>query len=273
MITLLPTPLGNLGDVTIRSLKLLQEADLILAEDTRVAKKLLDLLKNEYQIKLKPNLEIISFFEHNQKKRIQELEYRLMSENVVFMSDAGMPAISDPGQILIEFAQKKGIAYDVLPGASVVPLIYAASGFESGKFIFYGFLPRKGVQREKELQKVMQMEYDVILYEAPHRLLQLLESISKIDPKRELFLGKELTKRYQSYYKGSAKELFESLQNEKIMGEWAVIIHGSLQIKQQNMLTIDDIKALDLPIKQKAKLLAKMSGINAKKWYEKLLNA
>ncbi len=182
-----------------------------------------------------------------------------------------MPAISDPGQKLIEFAQNNKISYDVLPGASVVPLIYAASGFESGKFLFYGFLPRKGTQREKELQKLMQMDYDVILYEAPHRLLKLLEEISQIDPNRELFLGKELTKRYQSYHKASAKELFESFKTQEIKGEWAVVVKGRGEQMQQKCLTLEDIQGFDLPLKQKAKLLAKISELSAKEWYEKLL--
>ena len=267
MVTLLPTPIGNISDITYRTLELLSQCDLILCEDTRVTKHLLSLLKERY--KLETNYkDIISFHEHNGKERLQHIASRLESDNVVYMSDAGMPVISDPGQLLVEYCQENKIEYDVLPGASAAPLIYAASGFKSGKFYFYGFLPSKGRERREELAKVLSSGIDTILYEAPHRILRLIEEIATIDPHRELFVVKELTKRYQTYYKMEAAKVLQTLQQESIKGEWALAVAAKVQ--EERTLSLNDIKQIDIPPKPKAKLLAKMTGKSVKECYEEL---
>ena len=270
MLTLIPTPLGNINDITFRTLKVLQKSDVILCEDTRVTKQLLKLLQERFDISF-PDFEIISFHEHNQKEKLPVVAPFLQERNVAYLSDAGMPAISDPGQALVEFCQENKIEYDVLPGASVPPLLYAASGFESGKFLFYGFLAKKGKERKEELREILDSHYDTIIYEAPHRVLKLLEEIVSIDENRELFMAKELTKRYQHYFKGSAKELLEKLRSSNIKGEWALVVKAKKPQAIQKILTLSQVQALDIAPKVKAKLLAQMTGESIKECYNKLL--
>jgi 16S rRNA (cytidine1402-2'-O)-methyltransferase len=200
---------------------------------------------------------------------LREIGSRLESEMVVYVSDAGMPIISDPGQILVKYCQEQSIEYDVLAGASAVTTAYASSGFEEGKFIFWGFLPHKGKARGDEVRKILNSEYNTIIYEAPHRLLKLLGEITSLDETRELFLAKELTKKFQKYYRGDAKRLFEELQTSNIKGEWVVIVKAILP-KQDKALHLNDILALNIPPKIKAKLLSKVSEKGVKEWYNGL---
>ena len=182
-----------------------------------------------------------------------------------------MPAVSDPGAALVKYCQDNSIKYDVLPGPSAAVTAFAASGFEESKFTFFGFLPRSGKERENQLKKVLSNPYVSILYEAPHRLLKLLEEIARKDPERDLFLAKELTKKYQKFYKDSAKKLFENLKYENVKGEWVVVISPGKPLSE-SLLSIEDILSLDIPKKQKAKLLSKISGKTPKEWYEKLIS-
>lgn len=267
MVTFLPTPLGNINDITYRTLEVLKSCELILCEDTRVTKHLLAILKERFNLEI-GNSDIFSFHEYNGQERLEFLKSRLQSENIVYMSDAGMPVISDPGQLLVEHCQKEGIEYDVLPGASVVPLVYAASGFKSGRFYFYGFLPHKGKERSSALGSIMSMGLDVILYEAPHRIIKLLEQIAEIDEQRELFVVKELTKRHQKYYRLRAKELLNTLKSSSIKGEWAVVI--AAKEADEPTLNLSEITNLDLPPKVKAKLIAKLTQRPIKECYEAL---
>jgi len=146
MLTFIPTPIGNPQDITIRAMKLFEKAELFLCEDTRQTKRLLRLLEERFDMTY-PDAKFISFNEHNGEERLQEFGNVLEDQEVVYVSDAGMPVISDPGQILVAYAQEHDIPYDVLPGASAVTTAYAASGFEEGKFLFYAFLPHKGKER------------------------------------------------------------------------------------------------------------------------------
>ena len=245
MLQLVPTPIGNIEDISIRAIKALENADIFLCEDTRVTKKLLNLLKERFDVKIKSS-KFISFHEHNQKEFLKKIDKDFFSQNIVYVSDAGMPCISDPGALLVKFCQENGIEYDVLPGPSALTTAYAASGFESSEFSFYAFLPHKSQERVKKLSLIMQNSSPSILYEAPHRLIKLLEEIVKIDPTRELFLAKEITKKHQKFFRGSSKELLESFKNENIKGEWVVIISSSKKKSVIKNLDIKDI--LDLNI-------------------------
>jgi len=267
MLTLIPTPIGNIQDITFRAITSLREADLILCEDTRVTKHLINLLNDRFNANIEIN-EILSFHEHNGKERLNQISHRLHQDRVVYLSDAGMPAISDPGQILVKYCQDNSIDYDVLPGASVPPLIYAASGFECGKFTFYGFLPHKGKEREQELNRVLSNEYDTIIYEAPHRLEKLIEQICQIDENREIFAAKEISKKYQKYFRMSAKEFLDKLKEISIKGEWAIVIKG---VKLKDSIDLNAIKSLDIPPKIKAKVLATFSDKSIKEWYSELI--
>ena len=270
MLTLLPTPIGNLEDITYRSIETLKRATLILAEDTRVSKRLLFLLQEKFSIEFGKK-EYISFNEHNGAKKIDALLDRLKEQECVYMSDAGMPAISDPGQLLVRSCQIHSIEYDVLPGASAVVTAYAASGFESGKFLFYGFLPHKGKDREEAFKRVIDSSWDSILYESPHRLLKLLTQIKDYDSNREIFCAKEISKLHQRFFRGKAIDIFREISNlQEIKGEWVVII--SAKAKDSKSIDIDTILHADIPPKPKAKLLSQITGESVKSWYQKLIN-
>ena len=268
MITFIPTPIGNPQDITIRAMKLFEKAELFLCEDTRQTKRLLRLLEERFDMTY-PEAEFYSFNEHNGQERLDEFGSSLEGKEVVYVSDAGMPVISDPGQILVAYAQEHGIPYDVLPGPSAVTTAYAASGFEEGKFLFYAFLPHKGKERNSALSEAMSNGYNTVLYEAPHRLEKLLSEIIMIDENRELFLAKEISKKYQRYYRGTARSLNEQFKELTIRGEWVVIIRA--QKSTEKSLTFTELLALDLPPKPKAKLLAHLSDKSVKEWYNELI--
>jgi 16S rRNA (cytidine1402-2'-O)-methyltransferase len=270
MIKFIPTPIGNPQDITIRALREFESATLFLCEDTRETKRLLRILEERFDFTM-PSVDFISFHEHNGKERLKELSSRLKDEMVVYVSDAGMPVISDPGQILVEFAQKNGIAYDVLAGASAVTTAYASSGFESGKFLFWGFLPHKGSSRASELIEVMNSSVDVVLYEAPHRLERLIGEIASIDESREIFLAKELTKKFQKYYRLRAKEMRDNFKNINSKGEWVVIIKAKISKDENRVLHLEDILNFDMPPKIKSKILSKITNKTTKEWYQELI--
>jgi len=266
MLTLIPTPIGNLGDISIRALEVLEKAQVVLCEDTRVTKKLLQLISQKLNITFNQK-EFQSLHSHNEIQFLtQNNKQLLVSKNVVYLSDAGMPCISDPGAKLVDFCIKNDIAYDVLPGANALLTAFAMSGFENKEFVFFGFLPHKEKNRLAKLRQICQNEFTTILYESPKRLLKLLEEIKSIDKHREVFVVKELTKIYQQSFKGAVQDIYKQLQNSTIKGEWVVVIKGQDRRKGEN-LTIDDIKNLSLPPKQKAKLLAKLTGESIKDIY------
>jgi 16S rRNA (cytidine1402-2'-O)-methyltransferase len=270
MLTFIPTPIGNPQDITIRAMKLFEKTELFLCEDTRQTKRLLRLLEERFDMAY-PDAQFVSFNEHNGDERLEEFGNTLKDKEVVYVSDAGMPVISDPGQILVAYAQKHDIPYDVLPGASAVTTAYAASGFEEGKFLFYAFLPHKGKERTAALSEAMNNGYNTVLYEAPHRLEKLLNEIVLLDESRELFLAKEISKKYQRYYRGTARSLIEEFKELHIRGEWVVIIKA--QKDTEKSLSFTEVLSLDIPPKMKAKLLAQLSDKSVKEWYNELIQS
>jgi len=268
MITFVPTPIGNPQDITIRAMRLFEKATLFLCEDTRQTKRLLRLLEERFDMAY-PDAEFYSFNAHNGQERLDAFGESFSDKEVVYVSDAGMPVISDPGQLLVAYAQVHHLKYDVLPGASAVTTAYAASGFEEGKFLFYAFLPHKGKERAAALSEAMNNGYNTVLYESPHRLEKLLDEVEALDANRELFLAKEISKKYQNYYRGTAKELNIIFENITIRGEWVVVIKA--QPKIEKSLTFSEILHLDLPPKPKAKLLASLSDKSVKEWYQELI--
>jgi len=262
LLTLVPTPIGNLEDISKRALKALENAEIVFCEDTRVTKKLLNL----YNIPL--NKTFISMHSHNEEKVIKNLNKDdLITKNCVYVSDAGMPGISDPGSKLIQFCQKENIPYTVIPGANAALTAYVASGFE-GEFCFFGFLPHKGKERIQKLLKVLENDKISIIYESPHRIEKLIEELKKYAPERVIFLAKELTKIHETFIKAKAKDI--KLDNTK--GEWVVVIDKGEKNKKLE-LSYEDILKLNLPIKEKSKLLAKISNKSPKEIYNELLNS
>ena len=269
MLTLVPTPIGNIGDISLRAMNALSEADTLLCEDTRVTKKLLNILKERYDFLPKENQEFISLHSHNEKDFVEKLEPSFFEQNVVYASDAGMPGISDPGQGLVRYCIDNEIEYDVLPGANAVLTAFVASGFIETQMLFFGFLDHKGSSRAAGLQEALHNGYTTILYESPHRLEKLLLEIDKEEPARKIFLAKELTKKFQRYLHGTAKEIFDKLAgNHK--GEWVVVIEAS-PMQAISAISQSDVLELDLPKKVQAKLISKITGENTKACYQRLL--
>lgn len=263
MLTLVPTPIGNLEDISQRAVSALKNAEIIFCEDTRVTKKLLNLLN----IPLK-NKEFVSMHSHNETQIIKNLNASSLKEkNCVYASDAGMPGISDPGSKLILFCQENRIPYTVIPGANAALTAFVASGFE-GSFCFEGFLPHKGREREEKLKKIINSQKVSILYESPHRIEKLINELKALIPERTVFLAKELTKIHETYIKDKAKNI--TIPNSK--GEWVVVIDKT-EKKAVLELTYEEILSLPLSPKEKSKLLAKISDKSAKEIYKELIKS
>lgn len=270
MLTLVPTPIGNIGDISLRAIEALSEADTLLCEDTRVTKKLIQILKERYNTSFKEEQHFISLHSHNEKEFIDKLTPAFFEQNVIYASDAGMPGISDPGQALVKYCQDNGVKYDVLPGANALLTAFVASGFVSTKMLFWGFLPHKGKERAASLLGALGSGYTTVLYESPHRLEKLLDELSHEEPSRKIFLAKELTKKYQKYYFGTADEIRQKV-DANLRGEWVVVLEAK-ETLGSSAISQNDILELDLPKKVQAKLISKITGENTKACYERLLH-
>lgn len=270
MLALLPTPIGNIADISLRTLEALSDADTLLCEDTRVTKKLLHILEERYDFHPKPDQTFISLHSHNEKEFIEKLDPSFFDANVVYVSDAGMPGISDPGQALVRYCIDNGVKYDIFPGANALLTAFVASGFIETQMLFFGFLDHKGASREAGLHKALYSGYTTILYESPHRLEKLLLEIDKEDATRQIFLAKELTKKFQRYVHGTAKEVLVKLDGN-YKGEWVVVL-SMAEAQNESAISQNDILELDLPKKIQAKLISKITGENPKACYQRLLS-
>jgi 16S rRNA (cytidine1402-2'-O)-methyltransferase len=196
------TPIGNLEDVTLRVLAELREADLVLAEDTRHTRGLLE----RHGIKAR----LLSYHEHNEAARVAELLPRLEAgERIALVSDAGLPGVSDPGARLVRAALTAGVAVTVLPGPSAVETALVASGLAGARYAFVGFLPRKAGELEALWDELDDWAGPVVAFESPQRLAQSLRSLARREPEREVAVCRELTKRFEEVVRGSAVELAE----------------------------------------------------------------
>ena len=269
MLTLVPTPIGNIGDISLRAMESLSQADILLCEDTRVTKKLLNILDTRYDLKRRDQ-QFISLHSHNETEFVEKLEPSFFEQNVVYVSDAGMPGISDPGQTLVRYCIDNKVSYDVQPGANAVLTAFVASGFVETQMLFFGFLAHKGSDRSNGLQEALFNGYTTVLYEAPHRLDKLLKELVLEAPERRLFLAKELTKKYQTYLHGTASEILAQFKSE-IRGEWVVVIEAGE--KHTSSMSERDILSFGLPPKVASKLISKITGESPKACYQRLLNA
>ena len=214
-----PTPIGNLEDITYRTLRVLNEVDLISAEDTRHSMKLL----NHFEIS-KP---LTSYFEHNKDtKGIYLINKLLEGENIALISDAGMPGISDPGEDLIRLAIENNIEVDVLPGASAFVIALVGSGLNTYKFAFEGFLDRDKKLRRSRLEEVKEEERTMIFYESPHRLKDTLKDMLKILGNRKISVNRELTKKYQEVIREDIETVINIFNEKEAKGEFVLIVDG-----------------------------------------------
>ena len=270
MLTLVPTPIGNIGDISLRAIELLSDADILLCEDTRVTKKLIHILKERYNTTFKENQKFISLHSHNEKSFVEKLEPSFFEQNVIYVSDAGMAGVSDPGQLLVRYCIENGVKYDVLPGANAVLTAFVASGFVETQMLFWGFLPHKGKDRAASLQGALNNGFTTVLYESPHRLEKFLNEMKELEPNREIFLAKELTKKYQRYVRGNANDILKKL-DQNFRGEWVVVIKAN-KAQNPSAITQNDILSLNISKKLQAKLICKITNENTKACYQRLLN-
>lgn len=217
MLYLVATPIGNLGDITLRALEVLKAADIIAAEDTRHSGNLL----RHFEIH-KP---VVSYHEHNEARRTAELlEDLRQGKNVAIITDAGMPGISDPGHRLLRACIDAGIPYTVIPGASAVLTALIGSGFDAEQFFFGGFLPVKSGQRENEILAAGRREETSIFFESPHRLLKSLEVFHQHLPQRTLCVARELTKQFEEFRTGTPGELAAHFTAHPPKGEIVLLL-------------------------------------------------
>lgn len=214
-----PTPIGNLEDMTYRTVRILNEVDLIAAEDTRHSIKLL----NHFEIS-KP---LTSYHEHNKDSKGSYLIDKLLSgENIALISDAGMPGISDPGEDIIKQAIENNIEIEVLPGASASIIALVGSGLETRKFAFEGFLDRDKRVRRQQLEEVKEERRTIIFYESPHRLKDTLKDMLKILGNRKIAVNRELTKKYQEVIREDIETVIETFNEKEVKGEFVLIVEG-----------------------------------------------
>lgn len=210
-------PIGNPDDISPRVLQNLREADVIAAEDTRTAARLLQ----KHGLAKK----IISFYDHNELERTPQIIKMLQAgQTVALISEAGMPLISDPGYHLVAAAREAGLAVDVIPGPTALITALAASGLPTDRFAFEGFLPGKSAARQKTLLALQDDSRTLIFYEAPHRINETLQDIARIFPERQCFVARELTKKYQEFLRGAAAEILAKLKTPR--GEFVIVLAG-----------------------------------------------
>lgn len=243
---LVPTPIGNLEDMTIRAINVLKSVDLIAAEDTRNTQKLL----NHFEIKTKK----ISIHEHNTESRAPELIEKLKAGlNIAQVSDAGMPSISDPGHELVEQCIAADIPVISVPGASAGLTSLIASGLKPQPFLFYGFLKRKPKDQVEELQNLANEYPTLIFYESPYRVKKTLANMQKVFGNRQAALGRELTKKYEEYVRGGIDDLVKWTEDNQMRGEFVILVAGNTSSNEKNKTEYDEIK--QLPIEEQVQTL------------------
>ncbi|WP_066059285.1 16S rRNA (cytidine(1402)-2'-O)-methyltransferase [Robertmurraya korlensis] len=220
ILYLVPTPIGNLEDMSFRAVRIMKEADYIAAEDTRNTKKLC----NHFEI----DTPIVSYHEHNRMVSGAKIIEKLKEgSKIALVSDAGMPTISDPGYELVVEATNEEIAVVPLPGANAALTSLIASGISTQPFYFYGFLSRQKKDRKKELEALKNHKETMIFYESPHRLKETLQQIEEIFGNRQMTLCRELTKKFEEFIRGTTSELVQWATHGEVRGEFCMIIEGS----------------------------------------------
>lgn len=219
---IVPTPIGNLADITLRALETLKRVDVIAAEDTRHAKKLLQ----AHHI----DATLLSYHDHNELARSQELVARLKEgATVALVSDAGTPTVADPGYRLIQECLSQGIAIVPLPGPCAAITALSAAGLPTDRFYFLGFLPVKSGKRRQLLASCAELPTTLVFYESPYRLLKSLREIAALFPERQVVVARELTKRFEEFCRGTAEELIAFFEQKNVKGEIVLLIQGKVR--------------------------------------------
>ncbi len=261
------TPIGNLEDITYRAVRILQQVDLIAAEDTRHTLQLLRALDIQ-----KP---LLSLHEHNEQSRVEEIYRRLQEgQDIALVSDAGTPCISDPGAKLIQALREKKCTITPIPGPSAVITALSATGFTQGGFSFLGFLPVKGKERKQLLMNIAQRSQTIVLYESPHKLIKTLQDLCDACQNPRIVVARELTKIYEEFLVDDIKNLILHFEKIPPKGEFVLIMPPDEKKEEQVTSTqeiiafLESCKAQGIRHKQAAEQCALQMGISKKKAYE-----
>ncbi|WP_009632760.1 16S rRNA (cytidine(1402)-2'-O)-methyltransferase [Synechocystis sp. PCC 7509] len=251
------TPIGNLEDITYRAVRVLQSVDLIAAEDTRHTGKLL----HHFQVKAPQ----ISYHDHNRHSRHPEiLEHLTAGKAIALVTDAGMPGISDPGYELVIACIEANIPVVPIPGVSAVTTAVSASGLPTDRFIFEGFLPVKGQERQSRLDSLVSEARTIIIYESPHRLSQTIKDLTKVlGIERKIVLARELTKLYEEFWRGTLEQAATQLKNKEPQGEYTLVVAGT-------PTALPYLSAVEIESELKAIMLQKVSRSQASRQLAKV---
>jgi len=265
---LVPVPIGNLRDITLRALEILRKVEIIAAEDTRNTRSLL----SHYQIK---SGRLISLHKYNEKKRIPEiLELLEQGKDIAVVSDAGSPGISDPASLLVQEAIDHQINIIPLPGATAIIPALTASGFNTESFLFLGFLPLTNKHRKEKLALIKNSIHTVILYEAPHRIKRTLTELSEYIDNRRICLAREITKIYEEFIRGNIQDIITNY-NIKEKGEFVIVIEGNKRSEQIDRTEInqyiEELLGQGLSSKTIAQMVANRFRISANSAYSMVL--
>ena len=265
---LVPVPIGNLRDITLRALEILKKVEIIAAEDTRITRSLL----SHYQIK---SGRLISLHKYNEKKRIPEiLELLEQGKDIAVVSDAGSPGISDPASLLVQEAIDHQINIIPLPGATAIIPALTASGFNTESFLFLGFLPLTNKHRKEKLALIKNSIHTVILYEAPHRIKRTLTELSEYIDNRRICLAREITKIYEEFIRGNIQDIITNF-NIKEKGEFVIVIEGKKRSEQIDRTEInqyiEELLGQGLSSKTIAQMVANRFRISANSAYSMVL--
>ena len=267
ILYIVPTPIGNLEDITLRALNILKEVDVIFAEDTRTT----NILLKHYDISKK----LLSSHLYNEDKMItKEIEYLKEGKNIAVVSDAGTPVISDPGYILVNNAIKEGYNVVCLPGPTAIIPAVVMSGLAGGPFTFYGFLNSKETKKKQELEALKNSKYPIVFYEAPHRLIKTLNNILEVLGNRKIAIVREISKKYEEVIRDNVENIIKTVENLK--GEIVIVVEGNQETKNYDNLSI--IEHINLYIedgmtsKEAIKQVAKERNIPKSEVYQEYIN-
>ncbi|MGE4518295.1 MAG: 16S rRNA (cytidine(1402)-2'-O)-methyltransferase [Desulfobacteraceae bacterium] len=269
VIYIVATPIGNIEDITLRAIKILKNADLVAAEDTRKTGRLL----SELEIKSK----MTSFHDHNENEKADYLiDQALLGKVVAVVSDAGTPLVSDPGFRLVERASKKGVRLVPVPGASALTALVSVAGLPTDRFAFFGFLPSRESSRNKILRDLEDCDYPVMFYESPRRILKTLNEIIAKTGDRDAVLGRELTKIHEEIIRGKLSEIFEVLSGrESVRGEIAFLVQGGKNTENKDFdiyeVVSEELMKTKLRPKQTAEKIAIEYNLKKNDVYEIIL--
>ena len=262
------TPIGNLGDITQRAKDILNSADIIAAEDTRVTKKLFSLLGISLQKKF------IVYEDHSENEKFQEIiDLINQGKTVALVSDAGSPLISDPGYKLVRECRKQNIKISVIPGACAMVCALQLSGLPTNRFMFAGFVPNKEKARLDLFSELKNINTTLVLYETANKIDKTLSAIEKVMPNREIAIVREITKMYEECISGSASELIDRIKNTPIKGELVLVIEPPLDTEKKDInleeIIRDELKKYTL--KEAVKFISEKYGLKRNDVYEKAL--